>query len=360
MTDRERFIATITGQPVDRPPFLLMWGPWGTTWQRWMDEGKPEEVTDHRGFMNPDTGGALVNVNLGCSPRREVQILEEYEDRVVFIDSWGIKRVNFTKQESMSSFLDFPVKSRRDWEEFKEQWLDPDNPERLSGDWKEKARAASDAGCFLQVGTFPDVGLFGVVRWLLGDEDCLLTFCTDPDLIHDIMAHLTNLYLTVFDRVVQEVQVDVIHYWEDMCGRQGPLISPDMWNEFMGPHYREMKDFARANNIPVFSVDTDGDPDLIAQPMIDAGVNFLWPMEVAAGCDVAEWRRKYPSLAMLGGIDKRALALGPAAIDAEFERVRPAVEAGRYIPDLDHGIPDDVSWQDYLYYAQGLKKLVGA
>jgi hypothetical protein len=106
-------------------------------------------------------------------------------------------------------------------------------------------------------------------------------------------------------------------------------------------------------------VDTDGNPDLIAGPMIRAGVNLLFPMEVAAGCDVNVWRAKYPTLGMMGGIDKRALAEGPAAIDRELARIAPAVAKGRYIPDLDHLIPDDVSWENYCYYAEALKRLVG-
>ena len=91
--------------------------------------------------------------------------------------------------------------------------------------------------------------------------------------------------------------------------------------------------------------------------MIDAGVNLLFPMEVAAGCDVNEWRNKFPGLGMMGGIDKRALASGFDAIDCELERIRPALESGRYIPSLDHLIPDDVSWQNYAYFARKLKQM---
>jgi len=36
------------------------------------------------------------------------------------------------------------------------------------------------------------------------------------------------------------------------------------------------------------------------------------------------------------------------------------VAAGRYIPDLDHSVPDDVSWANFCYYAEALKRLVGA
>ena len=92
--------------------------------------------------------------------------------------------------------------------------------------------------------------------------------------------------------------------------------------------------------------------------MIASGVNLLFPMEVAAGCDVNEWCRRYPTLAFMGGIDKRALALGPQAIDQELERIRPAIALGRYIPDLDHLVPDDVSWDNYCYFSIQLKKMI--
>jgi len=58
--------------------------------------------------------------------------------------------------------------------------------------------------------------------------------------------------------------------------------------------------------------------------------------------------------------ERRALALGPAAIDTELERVRPVIESGGYIADLDHLVPNDVSCQNYCYYARRLKEMVGA
>jgi uroporphyrinogen decarboxylase len=128
----------------------------------------------------------------------------------------------------------------------------------------------------------------------------------------------------------------------------------------MGPNYRRIRDFARQHGIGVISVDTDGDPRLIIPNMIDGGVSYLWPFEVAAGCDVAEIRQQHPCLGMMGGIDKRALAVGPEAIDRELERIAPVIETGRYIPALDHLVPDDVSWDHYRYYAEALRKRVGA
>jgi len=300
-----------------------------------------------------------VPVNIGPCPRIERKVLHEDEDYVTFTDSWGIKRRDYKHGESMSEFLEFPVKNRRDWEEFKEKYLNPDDPRRLLGPWRDYAREWMAKGYPLQLGGYPDGGVFGPLRWLMGDEDGLVAFHTMPDLVHEIMDHITSIYLTVFEQVVKEFQIDLIHMWEDMCYRGGPLISPRMWDEFLGPNYRRIKAFSIQHNIPVLSVDTDGDPERITPNMIRAGVNWLFPMEVAAGVDVRVWREKFPTLAFLGGIDKRALALGPEAIDKELERVKPVVAKGRYIPDLDHLIPDDVSWENYCYYALKLKQLVG-
>jgi uroporphyrinogen decarboxylase len=93
--------------------------------------------------------------------------------------------------------------------------------------------------------------------------------------------------------------------------------------------------------------------------MMETGVNYLFPCEVAAGCDVNKMQTRFPGLGLMGGIDKRALASGPEAIDHELERIRPAVQHGRYIPDLDHLVPDNVSWENFQYFAFALKRLVG-
>lgn len=360
MNDRERFIACILGQPADRPPYWLNWGPWATTWQRWEREGKPASVTDHRCLFNPDMPPIPVPVNCGPCPRIEPAVLWEDEDSFIHYDSWGIKRRDFKHSESMSEFLEFPVKTRDDWRRFRDELLNPDDPRRLDGDWRSQCADWMRKGWPIQLGYYPDIGIFGAYRWLLGDEEALVCIHTDPDLVHEIMDHMTSLYLTVFETVTAEVRVDVIHLWEDMCFRNGPLISPKAWETFMGPCYRRIQAFAARHNIPVISVDSDGDPDLITPPMIKAGVNYLFPMEVAAGCDVNAWRRRYPELGMMGGIDKRELARGPEAIDRELARVRPVLDTGRYIPDLDHLIPDDVSWDNYCHYALALKRMVGA
>ena len=358
MNDRERFLSCLLGEPVDRPPFWLFWPPWQTALERWEREGMPRSAADRRAYFGVDQRPLVLPVNLGPCPSFPKAILEENESSVVFTDTWGIVRRDLKHLTSMSEFLEFPVKNWDDWRRYKAERLDPTHPDRLKGNWREVGAQWMRKGWPIQVGDYPDLTVYGGLRWLLGHEDCLLAFYTMPDLVRDIMGHLTSVHLAVLEEVVQHVRVDVIHTWEDMAGCQGPLISPKHWRGFMGPSYRRIADFCALHDIRLISVDTDGQPDLIIPPMMDHGVNYIYPFEVAAGCDVNQVQLKYPTLGIMGGIDKRALAAAPSAIDKELERVRPALSRGRYVPALDHLVPDDVSWANYCHYAEGLRRLV--
>ena len=114
MNDRERFVACILGEPVDRPPYWLFWPPWGFTWQQWAEEGKPAALTnwaDVQAHFGSDQPPLTVPVNCGPCPRIERTVLHEDEDHVEFVDSWGIRRRDLKHAESMSEFLQFPVRS---------------------------------------------------------------------------------------------------------------------------------------------------------------------------------------------------------------------------------------------------------
>jgi len=56
-------------------------------------------------------------------------------------------------------------------------------------------------------------------------------------------------------------------------------------------------------------------------------------------------------LLMRGGIDKRVMAAGADAIDRELERIMPFMRRrGGYIPTSDHGVPEEVSFENYMHY----------
>jgi uroporphyrinogen-III decarboxylase len=107
-------------------------------------------------------------------------------------------------------------------------------------------------------------------------------------------------------------------------------------------------------------VDSDGHVGELLPIWIEAGINVCDPMEVAAGNDLVQYRRRYgKNMAFNGGVDKRLIAKGGRAIEGEIERLMPVIRSGGYIPGCDHGVPPDVSWPNFVYYTKLLAKATG-
>lgn len=59
----------------------------------------------------------------------------------------------------------------------------------------------------------------------------------------------------------------------------------------------------------------------------------------------------------MGGIDKRVLAKGKEAIDRYLDNLLPQMhKRGGYFPTCDHGVPEEVSFENYMYYREKLQE----
>jgi len=107
-------------------------------------------------------------------------------------------------------------------------------------------------------------------------------------------------------------------------------------------------------------VDCDGDPHDIVANWLEEGVNIMFPLEVQAGVDPYAWREEFGmDLRFRGGIAKRPLVEGGAAIDRELDRIRPLLEQGGFIPHLDHLVPPDIPYDHYCDYLDKKRGLIG-
>jgi len=169
------------------------------------------------------------------------------------------------------------------------------------------------------------------------------------------------LEMEVVKRVVKDIKIDQATYWEDMCYKSGPMISPAMFRKFMMPRYKKLNDLLNSHGVDIIWVDSDGNLEQLIPLWLEVGVNYVWPLEVAAGNDAVALRKKYGKDLILGGaIDKRALARGKEAIREEvMSKVPFLVESGGYIPSVDHWVPPDVSFENYCFYVNTLREIAG-
>ena len=356
MNNRSRIINTVLMKEIDRQPFMFYFGPWGETLDLWYEQGLPKGAPWDSGIAF-DPGIREIQVNLGYSPAFSYEVVEERVDTRIIRDGFGILQEVRKTGSSIPNYLDYPVKDRESWEKLKAERLNPEDPSRFPENWEELAREYNDGDFAVQLGRYP-YGLFGTLRDMIGVEDLLLMFCDEPGLIRDMMDYLTDFWLNIYEKVCRSVKVDIIHIWEDMSGKSGSLISPAMVREFMMPNYRKITDFAREKGIPVIALDTDGDCMQLVPLYLESGINTVMPFEVAAGCDIREYRRLFPDLCIMGGIDKIEIAKGPDAIERELDRVDALFQGPGYIASLDHLFHPDISYRDFRYFCEAVRRRI--
>ena len=330
----------------------------------WREQGMPQDVPlaelfDYDAPGNHHLGG-LGWCEAAFEPAFKVRVIEDRGDYEVEQDIAGRYVLYFKgrRQGFMPEYLDHPVKDMRTWEENAKWRLNPETPERHTDleARMEQAQAEAAQGKMISQRI---IGGYMFLRSLIGPEDVLYAFYDMPDVLHDCMQTWLELSDAVIARHQEHVTLDELFFAEDICYNHGALISPDMMREFLFPYYQQLIDNLKARQIDkgrhlYVHVDTDG----YAVPVIPLyqdhiDMDAMSPFEVAAGCDVVEIGRQFSDLAIFGGIDKRVLAQGREAIDEFLEDILPSMrERGGYIPTCDHGVPEEVLYEDYLYYRQ--------
>jgi len=186
-------------------------------------------------------------------------------------------------------------------------------------------------------------------------------FYDNPRLIEDMMEQVLYLETEVIKRTLKDIKVQQATFWEDMCYKAGPLISPAMVRKFMMPRYKKITDLLHSYGVDVIFLDSDGNVNELIPLWLECRINYVWPFEVAAGNDAVAIRKKYGKDLIIGGtIDKRALIKGKEAIREEvMSKVPFLLETGGYFPSVDHFVPPDVTFENYCYYINLMREVAG-
>ncbi|MCL1856789.1 MAG: uroporphyrinogen decarboxylase family protein [Kiritimatiellaeota bacterium] len=302
--------------------------------------------------------GELGWVEAELYPRFPVVVLEDRGETELVQDFAGRGVLYFKGRRNgfMPEYVTHPVTDRASWEKNVKWRLDYQNDDRLAALAKQRDWVEAETHDGKMV-TQCIIGGYMYLRSMIGPEPLPYLFYDDPKLIHDCMATWLDLADKVTAYYQEALTFDELFIAEDICYKNGPLISPDMIREFLFPYYRQLIHNIRARQLDpkrtlYIHLDTDGDCRSVLELYRDeVGVTVFSPFEVASGCDVVAIGKRYPEMILQGGFDKRILAAGKDAIDREVDRIFPVMyERGGYIPTSDHGVPAEVNWRDYVHY----------
>jgi uroporphyrinogen-III decarboxylase len=373
MSPRKRWLETVLYGRPDKIPLQPGDGR-ESTMKRWRQEGVSDKVKDFTQYAYRQAGGKEpwpkkgegFYVNDRMIPQFEEKILEE-RDRTIIVQDWKGNICEISKEytvEYLRNPIDFvtrrwiscPVETQEDWEQMKKRY-NPEEPSRLPSDAQARAQRLLRRKHTVSFG-FP--GPFWQLREWVGFERMCMMFCECPDFVEKMIGFWQDYIATLLKKALTYIVPDYIRIDEDMAYKGRSMISPAMVRRFLLPTWKSWINIARSHGCQVFLMDSDGYVGELIPLWIEAGINVCQPMEVAAGCDIVEFSRKFgKAMAYVGGVDKRSIAAGGETIASEIKRLRPVIESGGYIPACDHGVPADVSWTNFVYYCKLLAEATG-
>jgi hypothetical protein len=386
MTPRERFNAVMDFKEPDKLPWVeWIWTDAILSWvNRYIDAaevtkaypGRPvykflvntprpvfiEDIDLYSHFGCMKVTGLTDPIDKGPIPRTLIKQLAKTKKYIEWrADTDVVVRLSRNSPHtwySMPQFMDWPVKDKKTWDEYKKRF-DPKDIRRYPKDWnkdayREKFRDYSAGPTRIMFN-----GFFGFGAQLMGLTKFTLLFYENPDLAHE-MANFWESYTIEHLRPFLDAcgeYVDSTWWWEDFAENHGPFISPKLFEKFFLPHYKRVANFIHQKGVKHIMVDSDGQINPILNLLIEVGVDSIWPLEVSANMDAAKIMEKYGNkIRLLGNLDKRKLRQGGEIMKKEVDRgIAVAKEYGGYIPGTDHVVAD-YTYQAFKEYADYMQK----
>jgi len=339
MTSQERITLALQHKEADR--VAIQDSPWATAIRRWHKEGLPAGESPGRFFKYE-----MTNIGANLSFRLPTETVEETDDYTVVRNANGVLRKNWKNSTSTPELLGFTVNSREAWEEHKPRLKYDES--RVN--WNNALAAyknAREKGLYICYS-----GAIGYDKWgnIIGPETFLPAMLIEPEWPKDVYMTDVELHMAAAEEMIARgIEFDGAFLYDDLGYRNGTFFSRETYREQLFPAHKRLFDFFNSKGMPVILHSCGCVNDFVPY-FIEAGLTCLQPLEVKAGMDLIDLKKKYgDKLAFMGGIDVRAMsAEDPAVIEKEIRtKVGFAKQGGGYIYYSDHSVPDDVSFEQY-------------
>ncbi len=385
MTHRERAMAVLHYEAYDRLP-LVHFGFWsGHTLQKWAGLGHVT-MAEADAWADGNEMDGIITERLGFDfnwqtmfspagrlwPGFKSEVIAEFPDGTHHVrNAHGVVVMQKPDAGSIPAEIDHLLKDRASWEaDFKHRYVWDERRVTQAVVRRNGQALRYDEGGLeiLKAGEWDTPyglncgSLFGQIRDVLGLENTCYLPVDDPDLLDEMIAAVSELAYQNTKYVLESgAKFDFIHFWEDISFRSGPLVSPKMFAEKVGPYYKRVTELASQYDIDIVSLDSDGCIDTLVPIWLENGVNTMFPIEVGIWHgNIKPWREQYgKALRGVGGVNKNMFSKDRAAVDAEIERIKLLVALGGYLPCIDHRIAPDAEWVLVRYYCDQMRETFG-
>ena len=341
MNHRERVLSAIRRQPVERLPFDF-----------WAEPATIENLYTH--FGTHDIEEILVNFDVDI---RHVKAIEPEEkdcggyvenmwgERYIYRDTvWGKLREDIpgalSDAKDISDLENFP-------------W-----PDVNRNDYSHlKAECESHAGCAIQYGWADVWQRPCLVR---GFENALMDLYANPDWVHYLGRTFTDYYRQDY-QMAQEAcggKIDIFLVISDVGTQTGPLISMEMFDEFVAPYIKEMTDCIHDLDASAM-FHSCGMIEPFIERFINLGVDIIDPIQPVSDNMSPEFlKQKYGDrVSFHGGIDVQGVLVSatPDEVKAVVRRYLDVFSETGYICCPSHFFQPDTPGENIQAFYDTLR-----
>lgn len=177
---------------------------------------------------------------------------------------------------------------------------------------------------------------------LLGMENLLIKMCTEPDLVDLLFEKITSYYLAVSQQIFEAAgdEIDIFFIGNDFGGQTGPLIGPEMFEQFINPRLAQFTELGHNYGLKVQMHCCGGVYELIPL-MIEAGLDALHALQPDCnGMDLSRLKREFGhKLVLNGGLDSKNILID-GSVEYVKEQTRKVLDimtpGGGYIAGASH------------------------
>lgn len=333
---------------------------WGSFINRWRDElGLPEDASPYD-YYDLDWIVTTPNMDPKIQPFETIS-----EDEIEVVVKTGFRTTMRKKFDfPMPEFISWDLDTIEKLEDF--QFDDPydrrryfeggdnqiagvgDGFQRNSPAWIETVKKLR-----------PDFPVYGsmiecseCLTRLLGQENTLFWMGMYPDRLGAEINRIGQFYLDCLKAEIEAADglLDGMVIWGDVAYSQTMLFDPEYWRVYFKPWVKAMIEECHKNSLPVIYHGC-GNVELIFEDFVEMGLDAYNPLEVKAGMDAVELKRKFgDKIGYCGNSNIQVWETGDKElVRKEVLRKLNAAKGGGFIFQSDHSVSSDVSGHTYDY-----------
>lgn len=260
----------------------------------------------------------------------------------IFEDEWGVSWRK-SKQSQNYSLHKSPFEQEMNLDAIESyNWPNPDNSVLIRQTLEKARRLHEETDYAVVLHYSADVVLRA--QYMRGFEGWFTDLVDEPHLAKRLLNKTLDYWLQLGNILLPKIApyVDVVTVVDDIADNKGLLISPSLYEEFVGDYYQKIISLIKDTTDAKVLFHCCGAVFALIENFIAMGIDALNPIQVSAeGMDTRELKKTFGNrISFWGAISAHILAFGnPRDVKKEVrKRLEDLAEGGGYVLSAVHNI----------------------